>query len=44
MSFRRRQVQSTALLEICLEHDAEKPVPHLMRDGYRFSENIMLQQ
>jgi hypothetical protein len=26
------------------EHDLEKPAPHLMRGGYRFSEQIMLKQ
>jgi hypothetical protein len=27
-----------------LEHDAEKPVPHLMRGGNRLSEKTMLRQ
>src|ERR1700675_4538662 len=28
----------------CLEHNPEKPAPHLMRGGNRFSEKIMLKQ
>jgi hypothetical protein len=26
------------------QHDPQKPAPHLMRGGYRFSEKIMLKQ
>jgi hypothetical protein len=28
----------------CVEHDPEKHVPDLIRDGYRFSDKIMLHE